>query len=81
MNQDYYQYIYQIYQKQLEVNHLHEGLSSRPPNNPTLRKRFLLSMSDALLGLGQRIRPAEFQVRVQVSQANEGALEIKAEGC
>lgn len=81
MNQDYYQYIHQIHQKQLEINRLHVGLSSKPPKNPALRKRFLLSMSDALLGLGQRIRPAEFQIQVQVRQAQEGALEINAEGC
>jgi hypothetical protein len=44
MNQDYYQYIYNLHQS-------------------------------------QRIRPAEFQVNVQVRQAHEGALEAKAEGC
>ena len=81
MNQDYYQYIFQIHQEQVEISHLHKELSNTSSHNPTLRKRFLLSMSDLLLGLGQRIRPAEFQVHVQGSQAHEGALEIKAEGC
>lgn len=81
MNQDYYQYIYHIHQKQIEIGHLDAKLNSRSPKNPTLRKRFLLSMSDALLGLGQRIRPVEFQVSVQGAQAQEGAMEIKAEGC
>ena len=81
MNQEYYQYIIQIHQKQVEIYHLHKELSNISPHNPTLRKRFLLSMSDLLLGLGQRIRPAEFQVHVQGNQAHESALEIKAEGC
>ena len=81
MNQDYYQYIYNLHQRQLEIDQINAALNNRSPNNPTLRKRFLLSMSDALLGLGQRIRPAEFQGNVQVRQAHEGALEAKAEGC
>jgi len=81
MKQDYYQYIFQIHQEQLEINHLQRELSNTSPHNPSLRKRLLLSMSDLLLALGQRIRPAEFQVHVQGSQAHEGALEIKAEGC
>jgi hypothetical protein len=81
MSQDYYQYIYKIHQNQLKIDHLNSELSGRSPRNPTLRKRFLLSISDALLGLGQRIRPAEFQVKVQVSQSAEGSLEINAEGC
>jgi len=81
MNQDYYQYINQVHQKQLNIYHLHQEMRDFSPKNPTLRKRFLLSTSDALFGLGQRIRPAEFQVHVQVSQTHEGALEIKAEGC
>ena len=81
MNQDYYQYIHQIHQKQIGISHLHAELSKASPNNPKLRKRVLLYMSDLLLGLGQRIRPVEFQVHVQGGPAQEGTLEIKAEGC
>ena len=81
MNQDYYQYISQIHQEQLEVGRLNSELNGRAPVDQPLRKRVLLSMSDALLGLGQRIRPAEFQVQVQVSQSPEGTLEIKTGGC
>jgi hypothetical protein len=81
MNQDYYQYIYQIHQEQLEIDRLNSKLHGRSPDDPNLRKRLLLSMSDALLGLGQRIRPAEFQVKVQVGQSPDGTLEIKTGGC
>ena len=81
MNQDYYQYIQQIHRKQVEINHLQGELSKASQNNPNLRKRFLLYMSDLLLSLGQRIRPEEFQAHVQGGQAHEGTLEIKAEGC
>ena len=81
MNKDYYQYIHQIHRKQVEINHLQGELSKASQNNPNLRKRFLLYMSDLLLSLGQRIRPEEFQAHVQGGQAHEGTLEIKAEGC
>lgn len=81
MNQDYYQYIYQIHQEQLEAGRLNSELNGMSPGEQSLRKRVLLSMSDALLGLGQRIRPAEFQVKVQVGQSPEGTLEIKTGGC
>ncbi len=81
MNQDYYQYIYQIHQEQLEIDRLNSELHGKSPGDPTLRKRLLLSMSDALLGLGQRIRPAEFQVKVQGRQSPDATLEIKTGGC
>ena len=81
MRQDYYQYIYHLQQKQLEFNQVYVKRDKRATEFPPLRKRFLLSISNALLGIGQRIRPAEFQVKVLSNQANESALEIKAGGC
>ena len=81
MNQDYYQYIYHFHEKQLEIDRINAALRGTSPKQTPLRKWFLLSMSDALFGLGRRIRPVEFQVDIQVSQSNEGSLEIKAGGC
>ena len=81
MSQDYYRYIHQIHQKQIEIDRINTALSGNSPARKSLRNRLQLSMSDALLGLGQRIRPAEFQVKVQVSQQQESALEIEAGGC
>lgn len=81
MNQDYYRYIYRIHQKQVEINHLQQKVNQTTPRNPSLRMRFLLYASDLLLGVGQRIRPAEFRVHVHGGQAPEGSLEIKAGGC
>ena len=77
MNQDYYHYIMQFHQKQLKIDRVNNALHAMPPYRTPLRKRFLLTMSDALLGLGQWIRPAEFQV----SQPQDSAFEIKTGGC
>ena len=79
MNQDYYHYIHQIHLRQNEIDRVNTSLSGKSPARQSLRNRLQLTMSDALLGMGQRIRPAEFQI--QVSQQQEGALEIKAGGC
>lgn len=81
MNQDYYDYIRQTHQRQFEESLIQMELNEASRENPTLRKRSLLYLSDVLLTLGQRIRPAEFRVQVQELQAQEGTLEIKAEGC
>jgi hypothetical protein len=81
MNQDYYDYIRQIHQRQYKISIIQMDLNEASRENPTLRKRSLLYLSDVLLTLGQRIRPAEFRVQVQGVQAQEGTLEIKAEGC
>ena len=80
MNQDYYNYIVQTHQKQVEISHLHQRLGRPTPDSPNLRKRVLLFSSDLLLGIGQRIRPAEFAVQVQGPPSHEGSLEIKS-GC
>ncbi|MFN2211960.1 MAG: hypothetical protein ACK2UE_02710 [Anaerolineales bacterium] len=80
MNQDYYNYIMQIHQKQVKISHLHQGTGRSTSENPNLHKRFLLFTSDLLLGIGQRIRPAEFAVQVQAPQSHEGALDIES-GC
>ncbi len=66
---------------QYQVHLLQMELKKISQENPTLRKRSLLYLSDALLNLGQRIRPAEFQVHIHAGQAHGGTLEIKAEGC
>ena len=81
MHQDYYQYIYQVHQRQIEIGRTNQILSKTNGYNPPLRKRFLLSASDILLAFGQRIRPAEFQVDVQAIPSQDGGLEIKVEGC
>ncbi len=81
MNQVYYDYIRQIHEQQYELSISLRDLKKASVENPTLRKRSLLFLSDALLSLGQRIRPAEFQVQSQNGQAQDGRLEIKAEGC
>jgi len=81
MKQDYYQYIYHVHQRQIEIGRTNQILSKSNGYNPPLRKRFLLSASDVLLTFGQRIRPAEFKVDVQGIPSQEGGLEIKVEGC
>ncbi len=81
MNQVYYDYIRQIHEQQYSISINQRDLKKDSQENPTLRKRSLLFLSDALLSLGQRIRPAEFQVQIQNGQAQEGRLEIKTEGC
>jgi hypothetical protein len=81
VNQDFYEYIQQIHQKQSEYYFQQMKLRSISKKNPTRRQRYRLYLSDVLLNLGQRIRPAEFSVQVSGPQANDGTLEIKAEGC
>jgi hypothetical protein len=81
MKQEYYRYIHELHLKQVEKNHLLTSINKRATGQPALRKRFLLAMSDTLLGLGQRIRPAEFQVQVHAGHSHENVLEIKAGGC
>lgn len=81
MNQDYYEYIRQTHERQYKIAIQQKELLALSPYNPTLRSRSRLYLSDLLLTLGQRIRPAEFQVNVQGVQAHEGTLEIKAKGC
>lgn len=81
MNQDIYEYIHQIHQKQGEYYFQQMKLRSASKKNPTRRQRYRLYLSDVLLNLGQRIRPAEFSVQVNGPQANDGTLEINAEGC
>jgi len=81
MRQDYYDFIRQTHEQQFEIARLHQMLKTVAPENPTLRKRSLLYLSDMLLSLGQRIRPAEFQVQVHGGQTHDGSLEITAKGC
>ena len=81
MNQVYYDYIRETHQRQFDACLIQMELNEASRENPTLRKRSLLYLSDVLLTLGQRIRPAEFRVQVQGVQVQEGTLEIKAEGC
>ncbi len=81
MNQDYYRYISQIHKQQLQISQQQMGLSRVSPRRSSLRSRFLLSISDVLLGIGQRIRPAEYQVHVHPGGVQDGSLEIEAGGC
>jgi hypothetical protein len=81
MKQEYYRYIHELHLEQIEKNQLLTSIRKRSSSKPALRKRFLLAMSDSLLGLGQRIRPAEFQVQVHAGHSHENVLEIKPEGC
>ena len=81
MNQVYYDYIRETHQRQFDAGLITMELNEASRENPTLRKRSLLYLSDVLLTLGQRIRPAEFRVQVQGVQVQEGTLEIKVEGC
>jgi hypothetical protein len=81
MNQDHYEFISQIHRQQYEFIHRQKELKSSSPGNLTLRERSLLYLSDLMLNLGQRIRPAEFSVRIHSLEANDGTLEITAKGC
>ena len=81
MNQDYYEYIHQLHRKQKEHYLQQMELNGTSRVNPTRRQRYQLYLSDALLSLGQRIRPDEFRVQVSGTSAADGTLEIKAEGC
>lgn len=81
MNQDYYEYIRQTHERQYKIALQQRELLVSSPENHTLRSRSLLYLSDLLLTLGQRVRPAEFRVDVHGVQAHEGTLEIKAKGC
>jgi len=81
MRQNYYDFIRQTHEHQFEVARLHQMVKTIAPENPILRKRSLLYMSDMLLNLGQRIRPTEFQVHVHDGRDHDGTLEITAKGC
>lgn len=81
MNQDYYEFIRLTHEKQLKVAHQHRVLNLIKSDHPTLRKQVLLFLSDGLLSLGQRIRPAEFEVHVHGAQSTESTMEITAKGC
>jgi hypothetical protein len=77
----HHDYINKTIQRELEVFQLLRKAKEAAPENPTLRKRTLLYLSNVLLNLSQRIRPMEFQVHVHRVQAQEGTLEITAKGC
>ncbi|UCD98914.1 MAG: hypothetical protein JSV42_18560 [Chloroflexota bacterium] len=81
MNQEHYEFIYQIHQQQLNVNLIQEQLRKGSQENPGLRKRTLLYLSDIMLNLGQRIRPVEFRVVNRPGQAQDHNFEINAGGC
>lgn len=81
MNQEYYEFIRSIHVEQLKVAIQQKELKLLGADSPTLRKRTLLYLSDTLLNLGQRIRPAEFEVHVHGTHAHEGTIGITAKGC
>lgn len=76
MDQIYYDYISDLHRQQYSMSQIQKQLQNLPPRKPNLQNRSLLMLSDLLLNLGQRIRPAQFQVHVQ-----NVALEINPEGC
>ena len=76
MDQIYYDYISDLNRQQYRIAQIQRQLKNLPPRKTPLHKRSLLLLSDILLNLGQRIRPAQFQVHV-----HDGTLEINAEGC
>lgn len=81
MNQEYYQYIARIHQKQLEVSRTSTALSNNTADRPSLLYRSLLFTSDTLMLLGRKIRPTGLKGRYEVLQANESVFEAKAKGC
>ena len=76
MDQIYYDYISDLNRQQYRISQIQRQLQNLPPRKPTMQNRSLLMLSDLLLNLGQRIRPAQFQVHV-----HDGTLEINTEGC
>ena len=76
MNQIYYDYIRELNETQYKIAHQQRQLQTSSPKRTSLHSRSLLLLSDLLLSLGQRIRPAQFQVHV-----HDGTLEINTEGC
>jgi hypothetical protein len=81
MDQDFYDFIRQNPRRRFEANLNQMELNKASRENPPLRKRSLLYLSDVLLAIGQRVRPAEFRVHVHVGQAHDGTFEVNAEGC
>lgn len=76
MNQINYEYIRELHEKQYRIAQRQRQLRSLSPSRAPLYSHSLLLLSDFLLALGQRIRPAQFQVHV-----HDGTLEINTEGC
>ena len=76
MDQIYYDYISDLNRQQYRISQIQRQLQNLPPRKPTMQNRSLLMLSDLLLNLGQRIRPAQFQVHV-----HDGTLETNPEGC
>jgi hypothetical protein len=76
MDQIYYDYISDLNRQQYRISQIQRQLQNLPPRKTPLHNRSLLLLSDLLLNLGQRIRPAQFQVHV-----HDGTLEINTEGC
>jgi hypothetical protein len=76
MDQIYYDYISDLNRQQYRISQIQRQLKNLPPRKPTMQNRSLLMLSDLLLNLGQRIRPAQFQVHV-----HDGVLETNPEGC
>lgn len=77
----HHDYINKTIQREFEVAQLLRKAKEATPENPTLRKRTLLYLSNVLLNIGQRIRPAGYRVQVHGVQAQDGTLEIDAKGC
>jgi hypothetical protein len=65
MNEIFYDHIRQQNERLLRTVQMEKELQALRPEQISLRARLLLYTSDALLGLGQRIRPKELRPHVQ----------------
>lgn len=72
----YYGHVRELHKHRHTVTYGQRPTRTPSAKNTSLRSRSLLVLSDFLLNLGQRIRPAQFQVHV-----HDGALAINTEGC
>jgi hypothetical protein len=77
----YYEHVRELHRHRHAIPESQMELQTSSPINTTLRSRSQLYLSDMLLNLGQRIRPAEFRGQILGGQAQNGTLEINAEGC
>ena len=72
----HYEHVREIHRHRHAPPQGHRPIQAPPAKTTSLSSRSLLAISDFLLNLGQRIRPAQFQVQV-----HDGTLVINTEGC
>ena len=76
MNQINYDFVRELHEEKYRIAQRQRQLQSSSLGWTSLYSRSMLMLSDLLLGLGKRIRPAQFQVHV-----HDGTLETNPEGC